>query len=81
MKSYKKITETAQTFNFSDFPLKRDESYANANAETVGQNHFFLENKVVINFDFRSGAKKSGHLDYPLQSYGPKVITPPKRSC
>ena len=36
-----KITETAQTFNFSDFPLKRDESYANANAETVGQNQFF----------------------------------------
>ena len=28
-----------------------------------------LENKVVINFDFRSGAKKSGHLDNPLQSY------------
>ena len=27
-----------------------------------------LENKVAINFDFRSGAKKSGHLDYPLQS-------------
>ena len=41
VKSYEKITETAQTFNFSDFPLKMDESYANANAETVGQNHFF----------------------------------------
>ena len=27
-----------------------------------------LENKVVLNF--RHGAKKSGHLDYPLQSYG-----------
>ena len=38
---FPKITETAQTFNFSDFPLKRDESYANANAETVGQNQFF----------------------------------------
>ena len=25
---------------------------------------FFLENKVVINFDFRHGAKKSGHLDH-----------------
>ena len=37
------------------------------------------ENKVIINFDFRRGAKKSGHLDYPLQSYGPKVITPPKK--
>ena len=32
------------------------------------------ENKVAINFDFRSGAKKSGHLDYPLQSYGPKFV-------
>ena len=41
-----------------------------ANAETVGQNHFFLENKVVINF----GAKKSGHLDYPFKSYGPKFV-------
>ena len=40
---------------------------------------FFLENKVVIDFDFRSGTKKSGHLDYPLQSYGPKVITHPKK--
>ena len=30
---------------------------------------FFLENKVVINFDFRHGAKQSGHLDHPLQSY------------
>ena len=29
-----------------------------------------LENKVVVNFDFRHGAKKSGHLDHPLQSYG-----------
>ena len=34
---------------------------------------------MVINFDFRREAKKSGHLDYPLQSYGPKVITPPKK--
>ena len=35
-----------------------------------------LENKVAINFDFRSGAKKSGHLDYPLQSNDPKVNMP-----
>ena len=35
----------------------------------------FLENKVVINFDFRSGAKKSGHLDYPFKSYGPKFVS------
>ena len=29
-----------------------------------------LENKVVLYYDFRKGAKKSGHLDLPLQSYG-----------
>ena len=39
------------------------------NAVTIGQNHFFLENKVVVNFDLRHGAKKSGHLDHMLQSY------------
>ena len=33
-----------------------------------------LESKVAINFDFRSKAIKSGHLDYPLQSYGPKQV-------
>ena len=37
-----------------------------------------LENNVAINFDFSSGAKKSGHLDYPLQSYGPKFVNMPK---
>ena len=37
---------------------------------TVGQNQFFLENKVGMNFDFRNGAKKLGHLDHPLESYG-----------
>ena len=36
---------------------------------------FFLENKVVINFDCRRGAKKSGHLDYPFKSYGPKFVS------
>ena len=41
-----------------------------ANAVMVGQNHFFLENKVFINFNFRHGAKKSGHFDHTLQSYG-----------
>ena len=35
----------------------------------------FLENKVVINFDCRRGAKKSGHLDYPFKSYGPKFVS------
>ena len=29
---------------------------------------------MAINFDFGSGAKKSGHLDYPFQSYGPKQV-------
>ena len=46
-----------------------------ADAVAVGQNLFFLENKVVINFDFRNGAKKSGHLDHPLQSYGQIFVT------
>ena len=41
-----------------------------ANAVTVGQNNSYLENKVVINFDFRHGAKKSDYLDHILQSYG-----------
>ena len=35
----------------------------------------FLENKVVRNFDCRRGAKKSGHLDYPFKSYGPKFVS------
>ena len=25
---------------------------------------------TLQNFDFRNGAKKLGHLDHPLQSYG-----------
>ena len=41
-----------------------------ANAVKVGQNHFFLENKVVINFNFRHGAKKSGQSGHPFRSYG-----------
>ena len=45
--------------------------------QTVGQNQLF-QYKVAINFDFRSGTKKSGHLDYPLQSYGPKLVNMPK---
>ena len=57
MKSYKKITETAQTFNFSDFPLKRDESYANANAETVGQN-FSLDNDLDVSLMDSEGGMK-----------------------
>ena len=40
-----------------------------ANAVKVGQKSSFLENKVVVNFEFRHGAKKLGHLDHPLQSY------------
>ena len=36
----------------------------------VGQNQSFSIIRVVINFDFRHGAKKSVHLDHLLQSYG-----------
>ena len=38
--------------------------------EAVGENQFFLENKVVVNFDFRHGAKKSGQSGHPFRSYG-----------
>ena len=31
---------------------------------------YFIESKVVIDFDFRHGAKESSHFDQPLQSYG-----------
>ena len=77
MKSYKKITETAQTFNFSDFPLilcGKGRKLCKRKRWNGWSKSIVLENKVVINFDFRSGAKKSGHLDYPLQSYGPKFV-------
>ena len=30
---------------------------------------------MVINFDCGRGAKKSGHLDYPFKSYGPKFVS------
>ena len=75
----KKFKETVQTANFTVFTMCGRELPAilrgTANTETVGQNQFFLENKVVINFDFRSGAKKSGHLDYPFKSYDPKFVS------
>ena len=35
-----------------------------------------LENKMAIKFDFRHGAKKSGHLDHTLGSYGYLSRTP-----
>ena len=31
---------------------------------------FVLENKVVLNFDFRHGANKSGQSGHPFRSYG-----------
>ena len=39
------------------------------NLGTSWSKSIVLENKVFINFDFRHGAKKSGHLDHTLQSY------------
>ena len=38
-----------------------------ANAVKVGQNHFFY---VVVNFNFRHGAKKSGQSGHSFGSYG-----------
>ena len=53
---------------------KIDEKRHFLNSNVQWSKSIVLENKVAINFDFRSGAKKSGHLDYPLQSYGPKFV-------
>ena len=39
-------------------PWGRGEGGGSKILVTVGQNQLFLENKVVINFDFRYGAKK-----------------------
>ena len=78
MKKCKKFNETAQMANFTVFTICMCSLHCkvggSSTSTTVGQNHFFLENKVVINFDFRSGAKKSGHLDYPFKSYGPQFV-------
>ena len=40
------------------------------NAVSVGQNQYFLGKKVVIIYDFRHAAKKSGHSGHGLWSYG-----------
>ena len=40
------------------------------NPGNVFSKSFFLENKVVLKFDFRNGSKKSGQLDHTLKSYG-----------
>ena len=40
-----------------------------ANAVTAGQNHF-SEDKVVVKFDFRNGAKKTGQSGHLFRSYG-----------
>ena len=45
------------------------------NLGTSWSKSIVLENKVVINFDFRNGAKKSGHSDHSLQSYGQTYVT------
>ena len=71
VKSNKKFNETAQTANFTYFPLILYAKLCKRKRWNGWSKSLLLENKVVINFDFRSGAKKSGHLDYPFQSYGP----------
>ena len=74
MKKCKKFNETAQMANFTVFTMcGSPKGTKTTQTQTVKQ--FFLENTVVINFDFRSGAKKSGHLDYPFKSYGPKFVS------
>ena len=74
MKSNKKFNETAETANFTYFPLILYAKLCKRKRWNGWSKSIVLENKVVINFDFRSGAKKSGHLDYPFKSYGPKFV-------
>ena len=50
------------------------------NLGTSWSKSIVLENKVFINFDFRNGAKKSGHLDHSLQSYGQTYVTQATRA-
>ena len=69
----------SSNIQFQWFPIEKGRKLCKRKRWNGWSKSLFLENKVVINFDVRSGAKKSGHLDYPLQSYGPKVITPPKK--
>ena len=69
----------SSNIQFQWFPIEKGRKLCKRKRWNGWSKSIVLENKVVINFDFRSGAKKSGHLDYPLQSYGPKVITPPKK--
>ena len=69
----------SSNIQFQWFPIEKGRKLCKRKRWNGWSKSLLLENKVVINFDFRSGAKKSGHLDYPLQSYGPKVITPPKK--
>ena len=49
MKSYKKITERAQTFNFSDFPLILLWKWSNE-PKLRKREHFFLDWKISLRY-------------------------------
>ena len=55
-----------QTTVFSTFLHYKGGGRGKKTLVTVGQNISFLENKVLLNFDFRDGAKK-------IRSFGPPV--------
>ena len=59
----------ARALLFLLFSLRKSVDELTTPVVKVGQNHF-LENKVVINYDFRHGAKKSGQSGHSFRSYG-----------
>ena len=61
----------SSNIQFQWFPIEKGRKLCKRKRWNGWSKSIVLENKVVVNFDFRSGAKKSGHLDYPFQSYGP----------
>ena len=61
----------SSNIQFQWFPIEKGRKLCKRKRWNGWSKSIVLENKVVINFDFSRRAKRSGHLDYPLQSYGP----------
>ena len=68
----------SSNIQFQWFPIEKGRKLCKRKRWNGWSKSIVLENKVAINFDFRSGAKKSSHLDHPLQGYGPKFVNMPK---
>ena len=47
-----------------EFPTPRVKNFCNGWSKSI-----ILEIRVVLDVDFRHGAKKSGHMDQPLHNY------------